>query len=645
MGKNDVITSVAVKLSILFLFIFSLFTVPQIVYSQIAPEQPVIYDSVSNTFAFNPDDSIASETAQVAFYYQNTNNIIDGIYGEGATPLPAKTCSNDVCVDDEVTKAIMKVYLPENKDVMSYRVAVQADTATIVETQTLDDKVSTASSARENELLQLNAEETDWLRVQQPISPTVAPTETPTQTPSPTATATPSPTNIPTPTATPAPVQVCDNKMMFGSAVSEFKQGTTLGGWTLSLSRSLISNILNSPNGNFISLGTTGSVIVELPAEAIIDSGEDLWMYEVTWSNRFAVAEEYGTVEISNNGTEWYTIGRVSSRATNGFNRFDVSSSGLSTFRYVRITNIHNPITTDPYADGIDIDAVQAMTRECIMVTPTQAPPTNTPTPSPTATATPTPSPTNTPTLTPSPTATPTNTPTPTPSPTATPTPSPTNTPTPSPTATPTPSPTPVNQAPVVNAGPDQTITLPANVTLNATVTDDGYPSKTLSTNWRLVSGPGLIRFVSFDPLKPAVEFTTPGIYTFRFTATDGQLERSDDVQVTVLPQPTPTAPVVTNPTISSTTRTDLFCFVIPFIGTNCNVSVRIDGTNYNSDVRVWYKESTSSSWTQLGSNGYVSNSQLSIAIGFLPINKSFDLRLTTLSGAEVIKQNAFNTD
>jgi hypothetical protein len=202
-----------------------------------------------------------------------------------------------------------------------------------------------------------------------------------------------------------------------------------------------------------------------------------------------------------------------------------------------------------------------------------------------------------------------------------------------------------VNQPPEVNAGADQTVTLPSNVTLNATVTDDGLPTNTLSTNWRLLSGPGLIKFVSFDPLKPAVQFSTPGIFTFRFTATDGQLERFDDVQVTVLPQPTPTTPVVTGPTITSTTRTDLFCFVIPFIGTNCNVSVRIDGENYSSDVRVWYKESTSSSWTQLGSNGYVSNSQLSIAIGFLPKSKSFDLRLTTTSGAEVTRQNAFNTD
>ena len=34
----------------------------------------------------------------------------------------------------------------------------------------------------------------------------------------------------------------------------------------------------------------------------------------------------------------------------------------------------------------------------------------------------------------------------------------------------------PVNQAPIVNAGTDQTITLPASANLNATVNDDGWP-------------------------------------------------------------------------------------------------------------------------------------------------------------------------
>jgi hypothetical protein len=38
------------------------------------------------------------------------------------------------------------------------------------------------------------------------------------------------------------------------------------------------------------------------------------------------------------------------------------------------------------------------------------------------------------------------------------------------------------NEAPTVNAGVDQTITLPSWATLNGTVTDDGVPDNSLTT-------------------------------------------------------------------------------------------------------------------------------------------------------------------
>lgn len=49
---------------------------------------------------------------------------------------------------------------------------------------------------------------------------------------------------------------------------------------------------------------------------------------------------------------------------------------------------------------------------------------------------------------------------------------------------------TPTNQAPSVNAGADQSITLPNGATLNGTVTDDGLPSGSLVTLWSQISGP-----------------------------------------------------------------------------------------------------------------------------------------------------------
>ncbi len=52
-----------------------------------------------------------------------------------------------------------------------------------------------------------------------------------------------------------------------------------------------------------------------------------------------------------------------------------------------------------------------------------------------------------------------------------------------------------VNQPPVVNAGPDQTIKLPAKATLSGTVTDDGLPCNRLTIRWSRVSGPGGVNF------------------------------------------------------------------------------------------------------------------------------------------------------
>ncbi|UJS17546.1 MAG: hypothetical protein L3J17_00410 [Candidatus Jettenia sp.] len=48
-----------------------------------------------------------------------------------------------------------------------------------------------------------------------------------------------------------------------------------------------------------------------------------------------------------------------------------------------------------------------------------------------------------------------------------------------------------VNQPPTVDAGIDQTITLPDSAILDGTVTDDGLPTGTLTATWSVVSGTG----------------------------------------------------------------------------------------------------------------------------------------------------------
>ncbi|HEX3153308.1 MAG TPA: Ig-like domain-containing protein, partial [Candidatus Angelobacter sp.] len=91
------------------------------------------------------------------------------------------------------------------------------------------------------------------------------------------------------------------------------------------------------------------------------------------------------------------------------------------------------------------------------------------------------------------------------------------------------------NTAPVVNAGTNQTITLPTNsATLSGTATDDGLPNGTLTTTWTQVSGPVQAAIANPNQLATVVSFTQPGSYVFKLSATDSVLTTSANVTITV---------------------------------------------------------------------------------------------------------------
>jgi PA14 domain-containing protein/K319-like protein len=98
--------------------------------------------------------------------------------------------------------------------------------------------------------------------------------------------------------------------------------------------------------------------------------------------------------------------------------------------------------------------------------------------------------------------------------------------------------PTSPNTAPVVNAGSDRTMTLPASTTLAGTATDDGLPSPPaqLSSSWSKVSGPGTVTFSSPNTLTPSATFSIAGTYVLRLTVSDSAFTTSDDLIVTVNP-------------------------------------------------------------------------------------------------------------
>ena len=95
------------------------------------------------------------------------------------------------------------------------------------------------------------------------------------------------------------------------------------------------------------------------------------------------------------------------------------------------------------------------------------------------------------------------------------------------------------NHAPVVNAGPNQTVKLPASATMQGSVTDDGLPNPpgTVTSSWSKVSGPGTATFADATDPTTSVSFDTDGTYVLRLTGDDSALQSSDDVTVTVLPE------------------------------------------------------------------------------------------------------------
>jgi hypothetical protein len=109
--------------------------------------------------------------------------------------------------------------------------------------------------------------------------------------------------------------------------------------------------------------------------------------------------------------------------------------------------------------------------------------------------------------------------------------------------------PPPPNTAPVVDAGANATITLPADVALDGTVSDDGLPNPpaALTTTWSRASGPAPVSFLEANAIDTRATFGAAGTYVLRLTANDGALSATDSVVITVLPEPPPPnlAPVV----------------------------------------------------------------------------------------------------
>ncbi|MCG3147913.1 MAG: hypothetical protein PCFJNLEI_01354 [Verrucomicrobiae bacterium] len=93
-----------------------------------------------------------------------------------------------------------------------------------------------------------------------------------------------------------------------------------------------------------------------------------------------------------------------------------------------------------------------------------------------------------------------------------------------------------VNAAPVVAAGTNLTVTLSGGAALAGCVTDATMPDGGALTNWwSMFSGPGAVSFADASATNTTANFTVPGVYVLRLTASDGELAATGTVAVSVL--------------------------------------------------------------------------------------------------------------
>jgi hypothetical protein len=147
----------------------------------------------------------------------------------------------------------------------------------------------------------------------------------------------------------------------------------------------------------------------------------------------------------------------------------------------------------------------------------------------------------------------------------------------------------PANTPPTVNAGNDQSITLPtSSVQLNGTASDPG--GSIASYNWSKISGPSQFTFSSTSIANPTVSNLAQGTYTFRLTVTDNQgATATDDVNVVVN-----AAIVAVSTTITTTSK---YIKVNMYGGSNAYTDAQWNNWNsYSSSSGVLkYSDGTSS--------------------------------------------------
>jgi hypothetical protein len=380
------------------------------------------------------------------------------------------------------------------------------------------------------------------LVVEAVLVPTETPTQTPTQTPVPTATETP------VPTATETPVSTATETPM--ATATETSVPTATETPVLTATETPVSTATETPMATETPVSMATGTPVPMATETPVPTATET---PVPTATELPMATETSVPMATGTPVPMATETQAPAAT-------ETPMPAATETPVPMATDTPVPLATETQAPTASKTPMPAATETPVpMATETQVP-TATETPMPAATETLVPTATETP-VPPTPTPVPpaaTATPGPYAAMTASPTaaraipipPAETSTPptvpAESPTATIAPTSAPIveptapsitgNQPPVVDAGPDQTISQGEAAQLRGSVVDDGRTSSqaVVEAEWAQMSGPGLVTFEDLSAPYTTARLPEAGPYTLRLTADDGELQASDDVKITV---------------------------------------------------------------------------------------------------------------
>jgi len=160
--------------------------------------------------------------------------------------------------------------------------------------------------------------------------------------------------------------QECVKGPTWASSVVNNSQGNKKGGGSITdPARTDPNKTLGVNDGVFYSLGYGGWITLTFEGWIMDIEGDDLSFHETT-GGRPGYPVEKALVEVSQDGTNWVSLGEVDNKAGgDGVAYKDLNAVGLTWIKFVRITDTTNDPSHKNDADGYDLDAVDAIAQIC----------------------------------------------------------------------------------------------------------------------------------------------------------------------------------------------------------------------------------------------------------------------------------------